>query len=347
MKKMICCLMGLLLLFGQVTLSFSYTDSSEVKTYIEGLELGNPFNYQNLTIVPVYSKRIKDRTDYVTLDEAITKGYLIITELDGGRVPQVRLTNNSSQYILLIAGEILSGCKQDRLVGRDALIGPGAKDVILPVYCSEQGRWTSKGSYFTSEGNQAHPMLRSQLYKRDSQSEIWGGIARYSEKCSVRSSTSALQDVYKNKKVQEKMDSYVKRLESFPRLEEDAVGIVVGLGDKVIGIDLFVNPGVFSSLWPKLLKSYVALAISEEVRGGSLTQKKARDMLNDIYRMKFSGQSGLHLGEELQANQSGMVCSALVYRQELIHLAAFPTDGDFGDFRLNVIQQQSRVPVIE
>lgn len=345
MKKISCCLMGLLLLFGQVSVNFSYADTPEIEEYINALELGNLFNYRNLTIVPVYSKRVRDKTDYVTLDAAVRKGYLTITELDGGRVPQVRLSNNSNHFILLIAGEILSGCRQDRLVGRDALIAPHGKDIILPVYCSEQGRWTSKSSNFGSEGYQATPALRSQIYKRDSQNEIWGGIARYSEKLSIRSNTQALQDVYRDKDIQGKMKSYVKRLEDFPRLEEDAVGIVVGLGDKVIGVDLFANPGVFYNLWPKLLKSYVALAITEEDQKGQLMQRKAKDMLNEIYREKFSRQSGLDLGEELQSNPSGMVCSALVYRQCLIHLAAFSTDGDFS--QSHILDERSRISVIE
>lgn len=136
-------------------------------------------------------------------------------------------------------------------------------------------------------------------------------------------------DTPEDKDVKARMESYVKRLENFPRLEEDAVGIVVGLGDKVIGIDLFANPGVFSDIWPKLLKSYIALAISEEGQAGALTQRKAKDVLNEIYRARFLRQSGLDLGEELQANPSGMICSALVYRQALIHIATFPVEGDF------------------
>lgn len=333
--------MGLLLLFGGVTVNFAYAES-EIEEHLRTLEIGSPFNYRNLTIVPVYAKTVKDKTDYVTLDEAVRKGYLTISELDGGRVPQVRLSNNSGHYILLVAGEILTGCRQDRLVGRDALIGPKSKDIILPVYCSEQGRWTYKSNKFFSEDSQAEPYLRGQIYAQKSQSAIWNGIAKHSRKLSVRSESGALQDVYRDKRVAGEMQTYIDKLEDFPRLEEDAVGVVVGLGDKIIGIDIFANPAVFNSLWPKLLKSYAALAISEEGQRGTLTQRQAKEMLNEVYRLKFSHQQGLDLGEELQASTSGMICSSLVYRLGVVHLGAFPTDGEFTRG-----SQDTRIPLIE
>lgn len=343
MKKIMCLAMGLLLLFGQVTINLSYAETTEIEGCIKSLEIGTPFNYRNLSIVPIYAKSSKDKTDYVTLDEAVKNGYITISELDGGRVPQVRLNNNSDRYIVLVAGEILTGCRQDRLVGRDALIGPKSKDIILPVYCSEQGRWTSKSAYFTSEATQATPALRSQIYSQDSQHGIWQGIAKAAAKLEVHSATGALQGVYEDKAVKREIESYVEKLEDFPRLEEDAVGVVVGLGDKVIGIDIFANPRVFNSLWPKLLKSYVALAISEEGQSGTLTQKQAKEMLNEVYRQKFSRQSGLDLGEDLQANPAGMICSALVYRAAVVHLGIFPTDGGFS----RGYQGGQRIPVID
>lgn len=345
MKKIIVLAMGWWLLFGMVMVNFSYADTAEIDDYIRALEVGSPINYRNLTIVPVYASSVKDKTDYVTLDEAVSKGYITITELDGGRVPQVRISNNSDHYILLIAGEILSGCRQDRLVGRDALIGPKSKDVILPVYCSEQGRWTSKGNYFSSEKNQAEPILRRKIYAKESQSAVWGRISEYSQGLRVRSATGALQDVYRDEDVKKQVSNYTMKLENFPRLEEDAVGVVVGLGERVIGVDLFVNPDIFARLWPKLLKSYAALAISEEDQKGSLTQRQAKDILNEIYRIKFTRQPGLELGEDLQANTAGMLCSSLVYRGSVIHLAAFPQGKDFGPVYPE--QRDNRIRVIE
>jgi hypothetical protein len=80
----------------------------------------------------------------------------------------------------------------------------------------------------------------------------------------------------------------------------------------------------------------------EEDARGSLTQRQAKDTLNEIFRAKFYRQSGLDLGEELQANISGMVCSSLVYHGAVIHLGVFPAEGeiirDYKDTRIRVIE---------
>lgn len=324
-NRRICLLTILFLIVGSLGQGTSYAETQEIKEHFKTLEVGSPFNYRNLTIVPVYVNRVNDKTDYVTLDEAIRKGYITITELDGGRVPQVRIDNNSNRYILLICGEILTGGKQDRLVGRDALVGPKTKDVILPVYCSERNRWSGKSIHFSSETSQAEPILRSMLYSKKDQSGVWGRIAEHAESLNVTSDTSALQDVYRDKKVVSEMDSYFERLESIPRLGEDAVGIVVGLNGEIVGIDIFANPEFFAMIWPKLLKSYIALAISQVDSKATLTQEKAKRILNEAYIAKFSRRPSVALGEDLEANIPEIICSALVYRGAVVHFAAFPT----------------------
>lgn len=56
--------------------------------FIETLEVGEPVYHENLTIIPVYSTRIQDRSRYVSLDEALRRNWLEVTELNGGNVPQ-------------------------------------------------------------------------------------------------------------------------------------------------------------------------------------------------------------------------------------------------------------------
>ncbi len=320
--------------------NLSFAQTPEIQEYLKTLEIGDSFNYRNLTIIPIYAKTFRDKTDYLTLDEAMSKGYLTITELEGGRVPQVKLKNDSDHYILVVAGEMLKGCKQDRLVGRDGLISP-KKEVILPVYCSERGRWSSVSNKFESGMSQAEPHLRGMLYSRKNQDTIWGGIRNSASGLGVNSSTEALQEIYRDEKVSRKISNYTERLENIPRLEEDAVGVVVGLGDKVVGIDIFANPSLFAKLWSKLLRSYAVSAISEENLKGVITKEQAKKILNEIYRVEFSRQSGLDLGEDLQANVAGMICSALVYRGNVIHFAAFCGEKE------SIQKRDIRIPIIE
>ncbi|MFH0839842.1 MAG: DUF6569 family protein [Candidatus Omnitrophota bacterium] len=324
MKRVICLLASLVFFFSGLGQTASYAETYEISDYLKTLELGSPFDYRSLTIIPIYGADAKEKINCITLDEAVSRGAITVTELNGGNVPQVRISNNSNYYVLLICGEMLTGCKQDRLVGKDALIGPKSKDIILPVYCCEHGRWVSKSDSFFSESNQAEPVLRGMLYERKEQSNIWNRIAEYSKDLCVESETGALQDVYRNKEVAKKMDTYVKKLSNIPRLDRDAVGVAVGLNGRIVGVDIFSSASIFARFWPKLLKSYAALAIAEECSKGALTQAQVKRLLNGIYRADFSNKPALDLGTEFQAYVSDMICNALIYRGNMVHLAAFP-----------------------
>lgn len=311
----------------------------EVKGLLRLLELGSPISYRNLTIVPIHARQIKDRTDYVTLDEAARNGYITITEIEGGRVPQAKVKNNSTHYIYLMAGEILTGCKQDRLVGEDLLLGP-KREVVLPVYCSERGRWTSVSKEFMSFDAAVVPELRAMIQSKASQGAIWRNIGRQHAYLSVEAPTGALQEVYKDEKSKRAMEGYIANFERVPQLEKDTIGVAVGIGDEVVSIDIFANHQLFSELWPKLLRSYAMGAIQTKVETSDVTREKAKELLNKIYRASYERRPALDLGEEIQMSSPEITSYALVYRGSVVHLSLFPTEGVKGPIF-------PRIPVIE
>jgi len=52
------------------------------------------------------------------------------------------LVNNSDKPLLLLAGEIVTGGKQDRVIAKDRMCQPAAEPIDLGVFCIEPGRWT-------------------------------------------------------------------------------------------------------------------------------------------------------------------------------------------------------------
>lgn len=313
----------------------------EVIDLLEHIELGAPFNYRNLTIVPIYARKIKDRTDYVSLDEALRRGYIVITEIGGGRVPQVKVKNKSNRYVFLMAGEILTGCKQDRLVGSEILLGPKGKEIILPVYCSERGRWALTGREFESFGAAAAPDLRAMVQFEVGQWAIWDEIDRESKALRVRSGTGALADTFRNEKVKKEVDRYVERLIEIPKLDKDVVGVAVGVGEKIVSVDVFANPDLFFALWPKLLRSYALSAIQIEGKRAEITQGQVKKLLNNIYKARYERKDGLDLGEEITMSTSQITSFALVWRGGVVHLSLFPTKAIKG------LEMPGRVPVID
>ena len=72
---------------------------------------------------------------------------------DDAEVNRLMVTNNSGKTLVLIAGEIIVGGKQDRIVGEDCVIASSNKPVPVNVYCVEHGRWTERSSFGQSRTN--------------------------------------------------------------------------------------------------------------------------------------------------------------------------------------------------
>jgi hypothetical protein len=300
---------------------------TEVRELIESLEVGEAFYYENLTIVPIYADRAEDRTPYATLDEALRAHWLEVTEVEGGRVPQVSMSNRSSRCVFVMGGEILTGCRQDRIVGRDVLLSPGAKNVIVPVYCVEQGRWTYESHTFHSKENLGTAELRAEGQKadHDAQSKIWDYVSELTGRMGAASPTTRFQEAYESDAVRRKISTVEKTLNDVPRLWPDARGVVVGVGDRIISADIFVNPHVFKRIWPKLLRSS-ALAVVCDPAYGTLSQADAIGFLRRIHDQTYVRRPAVDLGFELSATGREVNVNGLVYGDSVIHLAGFPED---------------------
>ena len=61
--------------------------------------------------------------DYLTLDEAVSANSLEITEkADGPQVSAINVVNRSDRPVFLMAGELLIGCKQDRMINASMML---------------------------------------------------------------------------------------------------------------------------------------------------------------------------------------------------------------------------------
>jgi hypothetical protein len=318
----------------------------EVRSLIESLEVGEPVSCGNLTVIPVYSDNIRDRTDYTTLDVAIAKGWLEVTEVDGGRVPQVKVTNRSGKCVFIMGGEILTGCRQDRLVGRDVLLGPGAKNVVVPVYCVEQGRWTYESDTFSSKANLGTSRLRAEGQKAggDAQTKIWSYVSGVADRAGVASPTGRFQEVYESDRTRQAISRVEEHMEDIPRLCPDAVGAVIGVGNVITSVDIFANPHVFRQLWPKLLRSAALASVCERTHG-ALDQADAVGFLRRVHDRQYTRNAAVDLGFELSAADPEMNVNALVYGNAVIHIAGFPEIDTLGR-RDGYGDNERRIPVM-
>jgi hypothetical protein len=125
--------------------------------------LGAPVSFENLTIFPVIGDEGSAAAGFITLDEGLRSGRSRSPRsAQGGGVRRIRpgrqasdnaevnklmLTNRSGKTLVLIAGEMVVGGKQDRIVGHDCLVASNNKPVPLDVFCVEPGRWNQDAAF--------------------------------------------------------------------------------------------------------------------------------------------------------------------------------------------------------
>ena len=288
--------------------------------------LGSPLKHNNLTVFPVMADASQAGTDLITLDEGLRSGKVIITELgadgrsrtinrrrvsDDAEVNRLALTNKSGKPLVLIAGEMIVGGKQDRIVGHDCIIEASNTPVPLDVFCVEHGRWsggasfgqelaagsstrTRRGRGYNVGGGDGYnvgggdsvqpsitapmavPNIREKAQASKNQGDVWSAVAETVTLNATQTRTGNLTSVYQDQRVNTKLGGYQRAFKG--RLSgANIVGVVVAVGDKIVSADVFANHSLFRAYWPKMLKSYALEAASAKTgtKQASITDAEA------------------------------------------------------------------------
>lgn len=221
-----------------------------------------------LALVPIATTAPAD-DDYLVLDEAMAEGLVRVSER--GPVNSLTLENRADRPLFLLAGEVILGGKQDRIIGKNTIITAHAT-VELPVFCVEHGRWSGRQATFASAGVLAHSALREKA-SFDDQGEVWEEVASKNHKRRTTNPT----DTYRATAAQqtgaelgawdEALDVQLRALPAEARAA--VVGYAVALGGEVVAVDVFDSPRLFARLDRKLRRSYYAEAIDVAAPAGA------------------------------------------------------------------------------
>jgi hypothetical protein len=311
--------------------------SSALRVMLGSLVLGKAMHFENLTIIPISTLSRSAAISAATLDEALKKGWLRIREIDDGEVPRLSLDNRSSRTIFVMGGEIVTGGKQDRLIGADALIRPYARGIEIPVYCVEAGRWTETSAQFSTKQNLGTWALRSnaQASAPAAQENIWGEVEKMQDRAGSSSATGAYQDIYEDRKLNDRLLAVEAGLKNMPRLAAGTVGAICAVGGKILSMDAFADPFLFERLWPKILRASALSAVTAaaDESAGETTRESARQFVQRLSDLRFSESRGVDLGVVLRAEAGNITASALVHDGAVLHLSGFP------------VAETSRVPM--
>lgn len=301
-----------------------------------GWRLLDPVNYENITIFPVVTSVGLDTSGFLTLDEGLSSGEVIVSEQGAAGLARTRdgrpvvvqqsigsasvnrlvLVNRGKRPLLLLAGELVSGGKQDRIIGKDRIVPVGAEPIPLDVFCVEHGRWTGPSAQFTDSKTIVHPSVREQAAVAQNQNEVWDAVSSGSRakavtggrvgappmpmaaprissdtlRSTIASSapTQSYEKIYQTSRVGVSVDEFVDEVRRrFNRQTaglkgERVVGVVVAYGSDVAWSDIFASGDLFELYWNKLLRSYAVEALARPTYRDVAAVSDAREFLRNL-----------------------------------------------------------------
>ena len=302
---------------------------ANIKEYLFSLKLETLQQHKNMAVFPLLTS-LDGGPDYMTLKEALEKSHLLVTEVSsGGSVPELKVVNNAPTSILLLDGEELAGAKQNRVLNTTILIKEKS-ELVIPVSCTEQGRWAYVSKTFRDSDTVMSPALRVEKARtvatslsstgqyRSDQGTVWRSIDEMAARAGTVSETGAMKDVFEQKK--KDLDDYLQAFRCVPGQK----GFLVFRGAEPVGCDIISREKAFADLFPKLIKSYAMEAVlddeKKETEGDSA---RAEEFLKEASECDEKTYDSVGWGRDYRYESKTMVGSALAVDDKVVHLAFF------------------------
>jgi len=295
-----------------------------------------PIRHGNLAVFPVVAAISHDTQEFLTLDEGLRSGEVVVSESGsiaplvrprhdgiptrrgyGPQVNQLVLVNNSKRPLILLAGEIVTGGKQDRVIGKDRLVPAESDPIDLGVFCVEPGRWTGPKTSFDATGSpMAAPGVRAKAMADKDQGKVWSEVRDSQARASAQltapmaaavNGTTSYATVMQNEEVEQKLDTVAAPMEhDYQSLikqlrDRHAVGVVVAVNGEIIWADMFASTDLLQKYWPKLVRSYAAEAFVSRSKSQEVDAKAAQQFLEDFegHRETVETEPGLYRHTEI------------------------------------------------
>jgi hypothetical protein len=294
---------------------------SEVRRLLAGVRVGERRTHGGLTVFWLYAPAAPAPLPIATLDEARAQGGLIVTERDQAAVSSLVIENRGAVHVLLLAGEILQGGKQNRIVVEDVLVPPQSGPLTLPVYCVEQGRWQGAGQPFTTRETLAAPRLREKMLERSDQRDVWAEVDRYARRAAAPSATASYQAIPDKPEVQAQQKDVEAAIGR--KIAPGALGAALFVGDTLAGLDLFQDGALFAREWSKLLRASTIEAYDRQIPNAD--ERRLRASLDELVKTAAeatgSVRRGVGAGWLVEIRTSRARGSALVAASQVVHVA--------------------------
>ncbi len=285
--------------------------------FLDRVSLGDTRQMGPLTLVPLVLQGVDKPLEVALLDE---ESALVREVGETGVVGRLRVESLTQLPLLLVAGELVRGAKQDRLINASVLIAPGGELDEVPVSCIEQGRWAYRGRRRLSSADTAAPwrlrssaMLRASRSRRRTgrhdadQGSVWQEVETHLRQRRVRSGTANLLDAMEaggGRPVASLGD-----LDAWePGMGE--VGAVLFVDGSLCGLEAFCSPHAWGEAGRRILRGLCADAATR-AEAPADAPALARALLERIRRMTIAETEGVGLGTELHGEAERTHLTAL------------------------------------
>jgi hypothetical protein len=244
------------ILSAAIFLTFTAPTGAGDESFYSQLSVGEPAVHGNLAVYPVYLPGGGEKLgDVRTMAEAVEAGEFKIAELEeGASVNTLEVRNDTDKYVVVLAGEMIRGAKQDRIISYDTVIPPGGK-FDVDAFCVEAGRWTEVSKHFSYEKEMAPSSVRGTAQGKQDQGEVWAEVSKVNAKRGAVTATDALTASYDSEEFRADVKEYERALKDVAQ-KRDVVGVIVVAEGEVRAGDVFANHDLFAAVWPQLLTSY-------------------------------------------------------------------------------------------
>jgi hypothetical protein len=290
------------------------------------LTIGKPLIHDNLAVYPVRLPGGGEKLgEIVTMDEAMETGKFKISELEeGASVNTLEVRNDTGKNVVLFAGEIVRGAKQDRIISYDTVVPPVGR-YNVDVFCVEAGRWTEVSDTFAYKKEIAPASIRGTAQGKMDQSMVWDAVSKCNAEMGAYTETDTLTASYDAEEFREKAEAYEKAFKDLAD-DGDVVGVIVVSEGTVQAGDVFANHDLFAVVWPRLLTSYSMDAVLSEELGDVPTVDEIESYLSQLndadreetYADEAQNRSTLSKGDmnAYELEYDGTKMHVNVYREE-------------------------------
>jgi len=266
------------------------TDAPTIESNFEiNLAQNEELDFEKIRIYPIIASeshvaKHAQLANFKNLKEAMDIQGFRITEKkpygrfdDVGAVNSLTVQNKSQDTVYLMAGDVVKGGNQDRVLAQDMVLPPRTL-ASIEVFCVEKNRWQYREANeqeetekqkkdrkvfaFSGYYNVVSNDIRRTVKQEKNQNSVWAAVGDLTTNNKAVSSTGTYTALEDSKEFTVERNRYLAYFEDKMDHVDNVIGMVVVSGDRVLGTDIFNHPNLFKKQYKVLLHSYVTDAVT-------------------------------------------------------------------------------------